>query len=62
MLDYDFLVLGMGGLTGYFGHPEWEKFAPGLKTLDDALRIRSHILLAFEKAENEADTASTTSS
>jgi NADH dehydrogenase len=56
-LDYDFLVLGMGGQTGYFGHPEWEKFAPGLKTLDDALRIRSHILLAFEKAENEADTA-----
>jgi len=56
-LSYDFLVLGMGGQTGYFGHPEWEKFAPGLKTLDDALRIRSHILLAFEKAENESNTA-----
>ncbi len=54
-LDYDYLVLAMGGQTGYFGHPEWEQFAPGLKTLDDALRIRSHILLAFEKAENEAD-------
>jgi NADH dehydrogenase len=53
-LDYDYLVLAMGGQTGYFGHPEWEQFAPGLKTLDDALRIRSHILLAFEKAENEA--------
>ena len=56
-LDYDYLVLAMGGRTGYFGHPEWEQFAPGLKTLDDALRIRSRILLAFEKAENETDTA-----
>lgn len=56
-LDYDYLVLGLGGQTGYFGHPEWEQFAPGLKTLDDALRIRSQILLAFEKAENETDPA-----
>ena len=56
-LDYDYLVLAMGGQTGYFGHPEWEQFAPGLKTLDDALRIRSQILLAFEKAENETDPA-----
>jgi NADH dehydrogenase len=47
-------VLALGGHTGYFGHPEWERFAPGLKTLDDALRIRSQILLAFERAENEA--------
>ncbi len=54
-LAYDHLVLAMGGQTGYFGHPEWEKFAPGLKTLDDALRIRSHVLLAFEKAENETE-------
>lgn len=54
-LAYDYLVLGLGGQTGYFGHPEWEQFAPGLKTLDDALRIRSQILLAFEKAENEND-------
>jgi len=54
-LAYDYLVLATGGQTGYFGHPEWEQFAPGLKTLDDALRIRSQILLAFEKAENEAD-------
>ena len=56
-LDYDYLVLAMGGQTGYFGHPEWERFAPGLKTLEDALRIRSQILLAFERAENEADPA-----
>lgn len=55
VLDYDYLVLAMGGQTGYFGHPKWEQFAPGLKTLDDALRIRSQILLAFEKAENETD-------
>ncbi|HEX4265888.1 MAG TPA: NAD(P)/FAD-dependent oxidoreductase [Verrucomicrobiae bacterium] len=54
-LDYDYLVLALGGCTGYFGHPEWEQFAPGLKTLDDALRIRSRVLLAFEKAENEAE-------
>jgi len=56
-LDYDYLVLALGGRTGYFGHPKWEPFATGLKTLDDALRIRSHILLAFEKAENETDTS-----
>jgi len=56
-LNYDYLVLATGGLTGYFGHPEWEPFAPGLKTLDDALRIRSRVLLAFEEAENEADPA-----
>lgn len=56
-LEYDYLVLALGGQTGYFGHPEWEQFAPGLKTLDDALRIRSQILLAFEQAENETDPA-----
>jgi NADH:ubiquinone reductase (H+-translocating) len=54
-LNYDYLVLAMGGQTGYFGHPEWEQFAPGLKTLADALRIRSQILLAFEQAENETE-------
>jgi NADH dehydrogenase len=51
-LNYDYLVLALGGCTSYFGHPEWEQFAPGLKSLDDAMGIRSHILLAFEKAEN----------
>ena len=54
---YDYLVLALGGCTSYFGHPEWEPFAPGLKTLEDALRIRSRVLLAFEKAENTADPA-----
>ena len=56
-LQYDFLVLAMGGRSGYFGHPEWEAFAPGLKSLDDAVRIRSRVLLSFEKAENSADKA-----
>jgi NADH dehydrogenase len=56
-LSYDYLVLALGGQTGYFGHPEWERFAPGLKSLEDALRIRSHVLLSFEQAENEANTA-----
>jgi NADH:ubiquinone reductase (H+-translocating) len=50
-LPYDYLVIALGGCTTYFGHPEWEEFAPGLKSLDDALRIRREILLAFEKAE-----------
>ena len=50
-LEFDYLVLGLGGITTYFGHPEWEAVAPGLKTLDDAVRIRRDVLLAFEKAE-----------
>src|SRR5207249_7898471 len=54
-LSYDYLVLALGGVTSYFGHPEWEQCAPGLKSLDDALRIRRRILLAFERAENETD-------
>jgi NADH dehydrogenase len=56
-LEYDYLVLALGSCTVYFGHPEWEQFAPGLKTLDDALRIRSQVLLEFEKAENETEAA-----
>ena len=51
-LNYDYLVLALGSVTSYFGHPEWESHAPGLKSLDDALRIRRQILLAFERAEN----------
>jgi NADH:ubiquinone reductase (H+-translocating) len=54
-LAYDYLVVALGGVTSYFGHPEWEKFAPGLKTLDDAIAIRRNVLLAFERAENESD-------
>lgn len=56
-LSYDYLIVAAGGMTSYFGHPEWEQFAPGLKTLDDALQIRRRILLAFERAEIETDAA-----
>jgi len=51
-LPFDYLVLALGGVTNYFGHPEWEEHAPGLKSLRDANRIRSNVLLAFEQAEN----------
>lgn len=54
-LTYDYLVLAVGGGTSYFGHPEWERHAPGLKTLDDALQIRRRILCAYEQAETELD-------
>ena len=54
-LAYDYLILATGARHSYFGHPEWEPLAPGLKTLDDALRIRGRILLAFERAERETD-------
>jgi NADH:ubiquinone reductase (H+-translocating) len=57
VLRYDYLVLALGGGTSYFEHPEWEQFAPGLKSLEDALRIRDQILLAFELAENSASAA-----
>jgi len=56
-LTYDYLVLALGGCTSYFGHPEWAPFAPGLKSLDDAMNIRRRILLAFEKAENAGSAA-----
>lgn len=55
VLEYDYLVIALGGATSYFGHPEWAEFAPGLKSLDDALEIRRRILLAFERAETEPD-------
>jgi NADH:ubiquinone reductase (H+-translocating) len=54
-LEYDYLVLATGGRTSYFGHDEWETFAPGLKDLDDAVEIRRRVLLAFEAAEKETD-------
>lgn len=52
---YDYLVIALGGVTSYFGHPEWAAHAPGLKSLDDAARIRREVLLAFEKAEASED-------
>src|SRR5438132_693411 len=54
-VDYDFLIVATGARHSYFGHEEWEPFAPGLKSLEDALEIRRRILLAFEKAEREED-------
>ena len=54
-LDYDYLVIALGSHTSYFGHNDWERFAPGLKTLDDAMRLRRNTLLAYEKAEREPD-------
>ncbi len=54
-LRYDFLILAAGAGHAYFGHDEWKQFAPGLKTLEDALAVRRRILLAFEEAEREAD-------
>ena len=56
-LDYDYLVLAPGSRHFYFGHPEWESYAPGLKTLEDGIAIRRRVLLAFERAEREADAA-----
>ncbi|MGE5361835.1 MAG: NAD(P)/FAD-dependent oxidoreductase [Bacteroidales bacterium] len=56
-VHYDYLVLATGASHAYFGHDEWAPLAPGLKTLDDALEIRRRVLLAFERAEREADTA-----
>ena len=53
--EYDYLLLALGSVTSYFGHTEWTRHAHGLKTLEDALRIRDSILLAFEKAEGAAD-------
>ena len=55
LLPYDYLVLATGSSHAYFGHDEWEQWAPGLKTLDDALRIRRKVLLAFERAEQATD-------
>jgi NADH:quinone reductase (non-electrogenic) len=54
-VNYDTLVLATGARHAYFGHDEWEQFAPGLKTLEDATTLRRHILVAFERAERETD-------
>jgi NADH dehydrogenase len=57
VLPYDHLIVAAGATHSYFGHDEWARFAPGLKTLDDAFVIRRRILLAFEAAEKEDDPA-----
>jgi len=56
-IEYDFLILATGSHHAYFGHPEWEVIAPGLKSLDDALHIRGRFLGAFERAEWTTDPA-----
>jgi NADH dehydrogenase len=54
-VSFDYLVLATGARHAYFGHDDWEAFAKGIKTIDDATGLRRKILLAFEKAEFEAD-------
>jgi NADH dehydrogenase len=54
-LAYDYLIVAAGATHSYFGHEEWSAYAPGLKTLDDALAMRRRMLLAFEEAERETD-------
>src|SRR5215217_705441 len=54
-VGYDSLILATGARHAYFGHDEWEQYAPGLKTLEDATTIRRKLLLAFEAAERETD-------
>jgi NADH dehydrogenase FAD-containing subunit len=56
-VPYDYLVVATGARHAYFGHDEWEPFAPGLKKIEDATDIRRRILIAFEKAETEIDAA-----
>jgi NADH dehydrogenase len=56
-IEYDHLILATGATHSYFGNDAWAAFAPGLKTLDDALEIRRRILVAFERAEREHDPA-----
>jgi NADH dehydrogenase len=56
-IPYDYLILASGSSHAYFGHDAWEKDAPGLKSLEDALEVRRRILLAFERAEREPDPA-----
>jgi NADH dehydrogenase len=53
-IRYDYLIIAAGARHSYFGHDEWERDAPGLKTIEDALEIRRRVLLAFELAEREA--------
>jgi len=54
-ISYDYLILCCGAKHAYFGHDEWEPFAPGLKTLEQAVEIRRRILTAFEEAERQTD-------
>ena len=54
-LDYDYLIVAAGATHTYFGHDEWEEFAPSMKSIEDALDVRRRLLFAFEAAEREHD-------
>ncbi len=54
-IHYDYLIIATGATSNYFGHPQWQQLAPGMKTLDDALNVRRVVLSAFEAAERETD-------
>lgn len=54
-IPFDYLIIATGAQHAYFGRDDWEPFAPGLKTIDDATRFRARMLLAFERAESETD-------
>ena len=56
-LEYDYLIVAAGASHSYFGHPEWEQFAPGLKSAADAIELRRRWLLAFERADRTTDEA-----
>src|SRR5258708_662159 len=58
-IPYDYLIVAAGASHAYFGHDEWEPFAPGLKTIEDAIEIRRRVLLAFELAERQASIGET---
>jgi NADH:ubiquinone reductase (H+-translocating) len=54
-IGYDYLIVATGARDNYFGHDDWEHFAPGLKSIEDSIKLRRNILLAFEAAEMETD-------
>lgn len=54
-IPYDYLLVASGAVDNYFGHADWKRYAPGMKEVEDATRIRSRLLLSFEGAEVEAD-------
>jgi len=54
-IHYDYLVIATGATSNYFGHPQWQQYAPGMKTLGDAINVRRVVLSAFEAAECEPD-------
>lgn len=54
-MSYDYLIVAAGARTSYYGHPQWAAAAPGLKSIEDATKIRRQVLTAFERAERESD-------